>query len=471
MRRCSPGTSSASGYSHYELYRRLVDFSSVASVGSSASRCRSCQHEKLGLRLKRQEKCAFSFTEDHFPGRDMGLNVDAGAPVTGTFRDHPVGCGKNKARPVTHFQTVSETVRSYGSSIQGDTFGLLHMRPLQWWLRTKGFSPRGNPFCMIKVTRRCLRDLVMSKKPWFLSQGPMLGASCRHKMLTRSRAISEGRLSQGLWKDHHLSWRINRLDMLAVFLALKNFLTDLRGHHVLVRSDNTSVVSYINHQGGLRSRPLCKLACQILLWSQRKLLSLRATCIPGPTIQEQTSCRDRGWGPGNGGSTPRWWSWCGRSSARHKWICLRLERRLTAHSGSPSRIQLLSDWMRWHRCGRGFICTHFPRSGVLERVRRDRVPLLLIAPRWPGRVWFPNLSPFSTGLLWSSPSGGTFCPKRGARYFTPIQNYGNCGLGLWGGPAHKLRSLNRGCWDHSPLQSSIHEETACPEVEGFRFLV
>ncbi len=27
------------------------------------------------------------------------------------------------------------------------------------------------------------------------------------------------------------------------------------------------------------------------------------------------------------------------------------------------------------------------------------------------------------------------------------------------GPAHRLRSLNRGCWDHSPLQSSLHEET------------
>ncbi len=44
MRRCSLGTSSASGYSHYELHRRLVDSSSVASVGSSASRCRSCPH-------------------------------------------------------------------------------------------------------------------------------------------------------------------------------------------------------------------------------------------------------------------------------------------------------------------------------------------------------------------------------------------------------------------------------------------
>ncbi len=150
-------------------------------------------------------------------------------------------------------------------------FGLLYTRYLQWWLRTKGFSPRGNPFCMIKVMRRCFRALVMWKKPWFLSQGPVLGASYRCRMLTPDAsltgwgAILDGRSSQGLWKGQHLSWHINRLEMLAVFLALKNFLADLKGHHVLVHSDNTSVVSYLNHQGGLRSRPLCKLACQILL--------------------------------------------------------------------------------------------------------------------------------------------------------------------------------------------------------------
>ncbi|XP_050958241.1 uncharacterized protein LOC127179639 [Labeo rohita] len=45
--------------------------------------------------------------------------------------------------------------------------------------------------------------------------------------------------------------------MLAVFRALKHFLPDLRDRHVLVRTDNTSVVSYINHQGGrgLHSSP------------------------------------------------------------------------------------------------------------------------------------------------------------------------------------------------------------------------
>ncbi len=41
---------------------------------------------------------------------------------------------------------------------------------------------------------------------------------------------------------------------------------------------------------------------------------------------------------------------------------MRPERRLTVHSGSPSRIQLLLDWTRWCRCGRGLVCIYFPRS-------------------------------------------------------------------------------------------------------------
>lgn len=49
-----------------------------------------------------------------------------------------------------------------------------------------------------------------------------------------------------------------------MFLALKLFLSLLRGFHVLVRMDSMSVVSYLNHQGGLCSRPLCRLARQIL---------------------------------------------------------------------------------------------------------------------------------------------------------------------------------------------------------------
>ncbi|KAI2652402.1 Transposon Ty3-G Gag-Pol polyprotein [Labeo rohita] len=133
-------------------------------------------------------------------------------------------------------------------------FGLLYMRPLQWWLKTRGFSPRGNPLRMIKVTRRCLRALDMWRKPWFLSQGPVLGNAS-------DRCFSH-RLGCGHeWP--HRPWSVER------------------DRHVLVRTDNTAVVSYVNHQGGLRSCPLYKLAHQIRMWSQDKLLSLRAVYLPG----------------------------------------------------------------------------------------------------------------------------------------------------------------------------------------------
>ncbi|KAI2644945.1 ORF V: Enzymatic polyprotein [Labeo rohita] len=127
----------------------------------------------------------------------------------------------------------------------------------------------------------------MCRNPWFLSQGPVLGAPCRRvtlatdASLTGWGAVMSGHTARGLWRGHQLTWHINCLEMLAVFQALKHFLPDLRDRHVLVRTDNTAVVSYINHQGGLRSRPLYKLAHQILVWSRGKLLSLRAVYLPG----------------------------------------------------------------------------------------------------------------------------------------------------------------------------------------------
>ncbi len=48
-----------------QLHRRLVDSSSIASVGSSASRCRSCPHEKLGLRLNAKKVCFLHYRGPH----------------------------------------------------------------------------------------------------------------------------------------------------------------------------------------------------------------------------------------------------------------------------------------------------------------------------------------------------------------------------------------------------------------------
>ncbi len=109
------------GHPHTELHRRLVDSSSIGAVGDSASRCRSRPYERSGVKTKRQEKCAFSITEDHLSGRGVGFDHDAGTYVPCSDRVNPHVSQESERRPVTHCQVVSKTVGSDGSCVQRDT--------------------------------------------------------------------------------------------------------------------------------------------------------------------------------------------------------------------------------------------------------------------------------------------------------------------------------------------------------------
>ncbi|CAM4727891.1 unnamed protein product [Leuciscus chuanchicus] len=94
-------------------------------------------------------------------------------------------------------------------------------------------------------------------------------------------ALFKGRPVFGQWSDQEKCLHINCLEMIAVENALRHFLPFLWGHHVLVRTDNMSVVAYMNHQGGIRSRNLNALAERLFVWAQHFLLSLRAAHMPG----------------------------------------------------------------------------------------------------------------------------------------------------------------------------------------------
>ncbi len=74
---------------------------------------------------------------------------------------------------------------------------------------------------------------------------------------------------------------INCLELWAVHLALWQFRPLLLGKHVLVRTDNTAAVSYINRLGGIRSHCMSQLARHLLLWSHTQFKSLRSVHIPG----------------------------------------------------------------------------------------------------------------------------------------------------------------------------------------------
>jgi len=55
--------------------------------------------------------------------------------------------------------------------------------------------------------------------------------------------MTDSRFTRCLWQDNRSPWHINWLEMLAIYAALRSFLPDLKGHHVLVRTGEMSVVS------------------------------------------------------------------------------------------------------------------------------------------------------------------------------------------------------------------------------------
>ena len=80
--------------------------------------------------------------------------------------------------------------------------------------------------------------------------------------------------------DSQIELHIDVLELWAVILALHHWATLLRGHHVLIATDNTTVVAYINKQGGTHSNLLLQLVVDLFLWLQTQYITLRARHIP-----------------------------------------------------------------------------------------------------------------------------------------------------------------------------------------------
>ncbi len=187
----------------------------------------------------------------------VGFDHDAGTIVPCSVRVEPHDSQVGEIRPVTHCQEVSGLLGLTAAASNMVTFGLLSAETCFACSRSRGAAGAGAGSSL--SSRTLATDASLNG--W--------------------GAVMSGRLACGLWSGRHLMWHINCLEMLALFLALNTFSRELRDRHVLVRTGNTAVVSYINHQGGLCSRHLYRLAHQILGWSQGKVLSLRTVHIPG----------------------------------------------------------------------------------------------------------------------------------------------------------------------------------------------
>ncbi len=223
--------------------------------------------------------------------------------------------------------------------------------------------------------------------------------------------------SLGLWTGPRLLWHINCLELWAVHLALRQFRPLLLGKHVLVRTDNTAAVSYINRLGGIRSHRMSQLARHLLLWSHTQFKSLRAVHIPGQLNREADALSRQLTFPGEWRLHPETirliWSRFGEAQvdlfASPESSHCQLYFSLTE---GPLGTDALAH--SWPRALRKYA---FPPVSLLAqtlcKLREDEEQVLLVAPHWPTRTWFPELiSLHSTSLAHSSEEGPPFSGAR-----------------------------------------------------------
>ncbi len=284
----SPCSLERTGRAHSQLPRRLAHTGSVSGSVMRTQGLVLSHLSQLGLRVNWEKSKLLPMQRISFLGMEFGFGQSDSAPHAGT---RSVGVElleyiqEQDAAPLKRFQRL---LGHMAAAAAVTPLELLHMRPLQHWLH--GRVPRWawqSGTLRVQVTPACRQTFT----PWsdlsFLQAGVPLEQVSRHAVVYTDAsakgwgATFNGHAVSGVWTGPQLHWHINCLELLAVHLALNRLKRRLRGEHVLVHTDNTATVAYINRQGGLRSRRMSQLARHLLLWSRKHLRSLRAIHIPG----------------------------------------------------------------------------------------------------------------------------------------------------------------------------------------------
>ncbi len=85
----------------------------------------------------------------------------------------------------------------------------------------------------------------------------------------------------GTWSPEQCQWHSNRKEMFAVLAALRDQGQCLRGSHVLLQMDNTTLVAYSRKEGGTRSINLLDLTFEVLQLVDSLDIILSAAYLPG----------------------------------------------------------------------------------------------------------------------------------------------------------------------------------------------
>jgi hypothetical protein len=282
-------------------------------------------------------------------------------------------------------------------------FARLRMRHLQMFL-LNNWSPHGGRLdhCLM-IPLWLMRHLLWWNSDQHLLLGCPLNPPSPQCTVTTDACMSgwggymDGDLGvQGSWDLPDLRSHINVLELRAVRRVIYHYRHQLRGRTVLCQTDNTTVLAYINKQGGTKSNDMCLEAIEF--WELCIQFQITPTAIHLPGVKNQLAdLLSR------------------RRVNQNEWSL----KPLIAHQifqtlGIPDidlfatfRNKKCPVFMSWtpepQTLGTNAFQTNWSTSlgyafppvklvpKVLQKIMSDHATVILIAPKWPRRLWYTQI--------------------------------------------------------------------------------
>jgi hypothetical protein len=222
----------------------------------------------------------------------LGLELDSSRALTFLPLDKAqqlVQCSKYFME-VGKYRSVKLFLRLLGlmaASLLAVPHARLYMRPIQIYLNSQRDARIHNLQHPIMIPRHLLpimhwwADLenLVAGLPWRFPRPSVTMTT--DASLKAWGAHAQGMTVQGKWTKHQSSLHINVLELMAVQKGLLAFLSFLKNKSILVQTDNSTVISYINKAGGTQSPALCQVAWEICNLCIMNRIQLQAVHIPG----------------------------------------------------------------------------------------------------------------------------------------------------------------------------------------------
>lgn len=197
---------------------------------------------------------------------------------------------KSKAVELLHNQsptirTVSEMIDLIVASFPGVMYGPLYYRQLEIEKVAALKQNQGN-----FEASMILSDMARSDLHWWIenitdTSNSAIHGNCQvtvysNASLTGWAGVFNSITTGGQWTEDESQNHINYLEILACFLTLKAFCSQIKNCHVKTMIDNTTAISYINSMGG-RSLTCNQISRELWVWCANHGIWMPAVHIPG----------------------------------------------------------------------------------------------------------------------------------------------------------------------------------------------